>query len=128
MNNWAQIISSLLYIWIGAQYFLQNCMCAQRRLRSACVSAVHLKTLWLLRYPQNGLQKLWAGFADGRSSWSNYRSNPTYSDIQVWANCVDPANNVDLNQTPHYAWLWSTLFAFRPAVLITSTCSKMVNF
>ena len=54
--------------WAEAQHFLQDWMCAYRRLRSACASkqsdhtvfAVRLKTYWILGYPQSGMYRLWS--------------------------------------------------------------------
>ena len=42
-------------IWAGSQHFQQDCMCAQRSLRSACacaksgICAVLLKSLWIMK-------------------------------------------------------------------------------
>ena len=42
--------------WTGTQHFLKNCMCAQRRLRSACASAQADQSL---RYPPEDALDPW---------------------------------------------------------------------
>ena len=53
--------------------------------------------------------------------WSNYRTDSTSSESQVWTSSTDP------DQTPQNrggVWLVSTLFATRPAILHTFTGSN----
>ena len=67
-------------IWAGAQQFPQGCMCAQRRLRSACAFAhphslikvfvVCLKTVWILCHPLSAVWRLWSDCADAQADLS----------------------------------------------------------
>ena len=63
---------SIQHILAGAQDFLHDCMCAQRRLWSvSCAStksirvfSVHLKMLWSLCYKHRAMGILWSDFMD----------------------------------------------------------------
>ena len=75
MFIWVMANESGLYmIWAGTQHYLKDCMCAPRRLRSACASAQSdqslrcpLEALWILGFSQSALRRLWPDCADAQA-------------------------------------------------------------
>ena len=53
--------------WASAWQNLQNCMCAQRRLR---VFAVRMKKVWVFSFPFSAQQRLWSYWPDAQADLS----------------------------------------------------------
>ena len=78
LGNWGNrfLLTSTNSTWAGAQHSLQDCVCAQWRLRSAwpdacwTVFAVRMKRLWILGYPQSAMRRLWSDCADAQADLS----------------------------------------------------------
>ena len=62
--------SSSNMIWVGAHHFLQDCMCAQRRLRSACASAQPDQHLQTSKASSSWQQRLWSACAEAQADLS----------------------------------------------------------
>ena len=71
-----ELFHSFILIWAGAQHFLQDCICAQRRIGSDCVHTgwsvfdACLKTYWILDYAQSARRRLWSDCADAQADLS----------------------------------------------------------
>ena len=114
---------SRLYIkWVGAQYFLQDCMCAQRRLRSACAytQAYQFSFFFWRRFGSFAAHIV---LCEDSGQTTNVQADlsPRWAYMQFQNKCCAPGSNCDQTSylsgkvcrvtrkqlSSFYKWMWN---------------------